>query len=150
MEKNKARVESIWGSTLYHLDDLDYNPKEYLPHIYGKFREKSAGVKVRDLVKSPAKGDLPYPSKSDNIMKEAETYLPSLKEMGHETPKLDKRACLEFKGGESNGLQRIKDYMTRSVGHYAQTRNGLLGSEYSSKLSPWLANGCISIRDIYF
>ena len=32
MKKYNARVESIWGSTLYHIDDLDYNPKEYLPN----------------------------------------------------------------------------------------------------------------------
>lgn len=36
------------------------------------------------------------------------------------------------------------------MGKYANTRNQLIGSEYSSKLSPWLANGCISPRDIYF
>ena len=38
----------------------------------------------------------------------------------------------------------------KSVGHYQETRNSLIGSEYSSKLAPWLANGCISIREIYF
>ena len=37
-----------------------------------------------------------------------------------------------------------------SVSHYAATRNELLGSEYSSKLSPWLANGSLSCRQIYF
>jgi deoxyribodipyrimidine photo-lyase len=83
-------------------------------------------------------------------MKEAESYLTSLKEMGLETPKADKRACMEFIGGETQGLKRLKDYMKSSIGHYADTRNGLLGSEYSSKLSPWLANGCISVRDVYF
>jgi deoxyribodipyrimidine photo-lyase len=34
----------------------------------------------------------------------------------------------------------------KSVGHYAETRNNLIGSEYSSKLSPWLGNGSISVR----
>jgi len=36
------------------------------------------------------------------------------------------------------------------VGHYATTRNSLLGSNYSSKLSPWLACGSISPRYVYF
>jgi deoxyribodipyrimidine photo-lyase len=38
----------------------------------------------------------------------------------------------------------------RSVKHYDDTRNNLIGSEYSSKLSPWLANGSISVRDVYW
>ena len=150
MKKYNARVESIWGSTLYHIDDLDYNPKEYLPNTGTQFMKSTYNFNIRDMVKSPRKGDLPYPLKLDGVMKDAETYLPSLKEMGHEAPKPDKRACLEFKGGETHGLKRIKEYMHASLGHYAATRNGLLGSEYSSKLSPWLANGCVSIRDIYY
>ena len=24
---------SIWGSTLHHIDDLPYDPKEYFPHL---------------------------------------------------------------------------------------------------------------------
>jgi deoxyribodipyrimidine photo-lyase len=40
-------------------------------------------------------------------------------------------------------------YDNKSVGHYAQTRNQLAGSEYSSKLSPWLANGSLSIGRVY-
>jgi deoxyribodipyrimidine photo-lyase len=33
--------------------------------------------------------------------------------------------------------------------HYKQTRNGLIGSDYSSKLSPALAHGCISPKSVY-
>ena len=32
---------------------------------------------------------------------------------------------------------------------YKKTRNGLIGTNYSSKLSAWLANGCISAKAIY-
>jgi deoxyribodipyrimidine photo-lyase len=32
---------------------------------------------------------------------------------------------------------------------YKHTRNGLLGADYSSKLSPWLANGSLSPRTVY-
>jgi len=37
----------------------------------------------------------------------------------------------------------------KSVGHYNDTRNQLIGSEYSSKLSPWFANGNLSPRAAY-
>ncbi|HRG06928.1 MAG TPA: cryptochrome DASH, partial [Cyclobacteriaceae bacterium] len=32
---------------------------------------------------------------------------------------------------------------------YKETRNGLIGADYSSKLSPALSAGCISARTIY-
>ena len=57
----KIQIESIWGSTLYHLDDVPFKP-ENLPHIYGKFREKTDGTKVRALAPTPNKGDLPFPA----------------------------------------------------------------------------------------
>ena len=53
-------LKSIWGSTCYHLDDLDYDPKEYLPHIYGKFREKNQNVRVRNLLPTSGKKDMPF------------------------------------------------------------------------------------------
>ena len=64
----------------------------------------------------------------------------------------DKRACYQFKGGETAGLKRLNEYIHTkgSVSHYAATRNELLGSEYSSKLSPWLANGSLSCRQVYY
>ena len=37
-----------------------------------------------------------------------------------------------------------------SIDHYAETRNNLMGSEYSSKLAPWFANGSLSVRIVYF
>lgn len=46
----------------------------------------------------------------------------------------------------------MEEYISerKSVAHYNDTRNSLMGSEYSSKLSPWLANGCLSIREVYY
>ncbi|MFT7407426.1 MAG: deoxyribodipyrimidine photo-lyase [Flavobacteriaceae bacterium] len=38
---------------------------------------------------------------------------------------------------------------TDHVATYKNTRNGLLGTEYSTKFSAWLANGSISARTIY-
>lgn len=32
---------------------------------------------------------------------------------------------------------------------YKETRNGMLGADYSTKFSPWLAHGCISARIIH-
>ena len=54
-------------------------------------------------------------------------------------------------GGESAALGRLRHYLwgTRAVSTYFDTRNGMLGADYSTKLSPWLALGCISPRTIH-
>jgi deoxyribodipyrimidine photo-lyase len=49
-------------------------------------------------------------------------------------------------------LKRIDHYFfeTRKVGFYKQTRNGLVGLDYSTKFSAWLANGSLSAKTIYY
>jgi deoxyribodipyrimidine photo-lyase len=70
--------------------------------------------------------------------------LPKLEDFGFTNEeckrKPDPRACYKFIGGESQGLKRLEEYIftTRSVAHYDDTRNNLIGANYSSKLSPWL------------
>ena len=66
--------------------------------------------------------------------------------------KVDERASYPFIGGEDAGLRRLDEYLfkTKSVAHYNDTRNQLIGANYSSKLSPWLSNGSISIKQVYF
>lgn len=57
-----------------------------------------------------------------------------------------------FHGGQSTGLKQIIAYTKEKGGlrTYKETRNGLLDWADSSKLSPWLAFGCISARMIYY
>lgn len=54
-------------------------------------------------------------------------------------------------GGETAALNRMQHYFfnTRGLEDYKATRNGLVGTEYSSKFSIWLAHGCISPRELY-
>jgi deoxyribodipyrimidine photo-lyase len=40
-------------------------------------------------------------------------------------------------------------FESQSLSRYKETRNELIGADYSSKFSPWLAQGCISARFIY-
>lgn len=66
-------------------------------------------------------------------------------------PVLGIQEVLDWQGGESAGLARLKHYLwdTDAVATYFDTRNGMLGADYSTKFSPWLALGCISPRTIY-
>ncbi|NQY78878.1 MAG: DASH family cryptochrome [Candidatus Caenarcaniphilales bacterium] len=60
----------------------------------------------------------------------------------------DTRATFIYKGGEEAGLDRIKSYIweQKSIKRYKRTRNGLMGRNFSSRFSAWLANGSISVN----
>ena len=65
---------------------------------------------------------------------------------------IDARGVMDFKGGETAAWSRINHYIVNGVGKlstYKQTRNGMVGADYSSKFSPYLATGAISARSIY-
>ena len=92
-------------------------------------------------------------------MVEASEYLPDLQaDLGFTKEEIkasaegDSRGCYTFIGGEKAGLKRLNEYVfaRKSVKHYNDTRNNLIGADYSSKLSPWLANGSLSIRKVYW
>jgi deoxyribodipyrimidine photo-lyase len=56
-----------------------------------------------------------------------------------------------FAGGETVGLARLNHYLWEAdaLKTYKQTRNGMVGANYSSKFSAWLALGCLSPRRVY-
>ena len=64
----------------------------------------------------------------------------------------DERSAFPFTGGENSGLERLEYFLWSSdcVAKYKETRNGLLGKDYSTKFSPWLAAGCLSPRQIFW
>jgi len=62
----------------------------------------------------------------------------------------DERAVMNWKGGETEGLLRLEEYVFKSGAFpkYKETRNELIGKNYSSKFSAWLSMGCLSPRQI--
>jgi deoxyribodipyrimidine photo-lyase len=61
---------------------------------------------------------------------------------------MDERGVLDFRGGERAALARVKDYIWDKdlLQVYFDTRNGMIGGDYSTKFAPWLAMGCLSPR----
>jgi deoxyribodipyrimidine photo-lyase len=57
--------------------------------------------------------------------------------------------ALRFRGGERAARLRLEHFSSSGLAKYKDTRNESLGWGYSSKLSPWLAAGCISPRQIF-
>ena len=63
----------------------------------------------------------------------------------------DPRSAFPFAGDEASGLARLRHYCldTDGLHHYKERRNGLVGTEFSSKFSPYLAIGSLSVRRIW-
>ncbi|EDX86882.1 cryptochrome, DASH family [Synechococcus sp. PCC 7335] len=140
----KVTSEVYWGATLYHPDDLPFEVSQ-LPEVFTQFRkaiEKNTQV-------FPT---FPTPEKLPSLPNEIEPgELPSLSDLGLERTPIDEKGVLPFKGGESKGLDRLQHYFWNAdrLQRYKETRNGMLGADYSSKFSPWLANGSLSPRRVY-
>ena len=135
--------KGFWGATLYHWDDLPFEVSK-LPEVFTSFRKKvEKNSTVNPILISPRKLRSLPDIEVGNV--------PSLEELELEKPKYDSRGVLEFKGGETEGIQRLNNYFWEKncLKEYKETRNGMLGADYSSKFSPWLANGCLSPRYIY-
>ncbi len=134
---------TYWGATLYHKDDLPI-PINSLPPIFTQFRKQvEKQAKVRAIFPSVTNIVIPQDLEAGEI--------PDCESLGVPSPHKDSRSVIDFYGGESEALKRLDTYFwTRDcLKEYKETRNGLLGADYSSKFSAWLALGCISPRQIY-
>lgn len=65
----------------------------------------------------------------------------------------DPRSAIHgMRGGETGAWRRVSHYIRQGIGRvskYKETRNGMVGLDYSTKLSPYLATGCISARAVH-
>jgi deoxyribodipyrimidine photo-lyase len=141
--KAKCELETYSTSTLYHAQDLPFALKD-IPDIFTNFRKRiEKESSIREIFLKP------NTIKSPTI---EEVCLPDLKQLGLDNVTTDNRAAINFIGGETEGCKRLNVYLfnTKSISTYKQTRNGMIGENYSTKFSAWLALGCLSPREIYF
>ena len=138
-----VRLDAFWGMTLYHIDDLPCDVSS-IPELYTNFRKQ---VEKKSSINPPLPAPTELPALPDLEVGE----LPAITDLGLEVPKFDDRGVLQFKGGETEGKQRLHQYLweRNCLKSYKETRNGMLGADYSSKFSAWLALGCLSPRYIY-
>lgn len=141
--KVKCELETFSTSTLYHAEDLPFSIKD-IPDVFTSFRKKTEkDAIIRSVF------DKPLIIKSPKMPL---VSLPSLEALGLQKKVIDSRSVLQFKGGETEAIKRMNHYFfeTKSISNYKETRNGLIGADYSSKFSAWLALGCLSPREIYY
>jgi deoxyribodipyrimidine photo-lyase len=129
------------GNFLYLPEDIPFAIAD-LPPVFTTFRK---ALEQHGRVCQPL--DAPDDCSTSIRMARADFDMYSLVQ-----PKpADARSAFPYGGGEQAAMERVNEYtwQTGQIRHYKETRNGMIGTAYSSKLSPWLANGSISPRSIY-
>jgi deoxyribodipyrimidine photo-lyase len=124
-------LELLDTSCLIHPEDLPFD-REQLPDTFTPFRKKvEKDLQIRSLSRTPQK--LPPNPISINASSFFDNQKPATK------------------SGEDEALKRLKYYLfeSKNVSTYKKTRNELLGENFSTRFSLWLANGNISARMIY-
>jgi deoxyribodipyrimidine photo-lyase len=137
-------LHRAWTSTMLHPQDLPEHP-ERMPDTFSTWRrtvERDLRVRPEHAVPTALP---PPPAAYRNAPLQTHVL------MERARPHADERSAMPFPGGETSALDRLEGYVWRTQGivRYKQTRNGLIGTEYSSKFSPWLAVGALSARRIY-
>lgn len=132
------------GKMLYYTQDLPF-PIAHSPDTFSTFRkEVERFVGIRE--------PLPAPDQLRAWSTPVETgELPSLADFGFEDLVQDDRAEHQFKGGEQAALERLHYYFgsEQHLDNFESQRYQLMGSNTSSRVSPWLANGCLSPKYVY-
>ena len=131
------------GKMLYYTADLPF-PVSHCPDNFTSFRKEVENfITIRNPLNKPEKNIVKFQSIDDwGVM-------PTLNDFGLDEFELGKG--VRFEGGEDEALSQLRYYLWESdhISNYKETRNGLLGRDYSSKFSPWLSQGCLSPKTIY-
>lgn len=137
--KIKLNLKHFIGHTLYHKEDLPFPIKD-IPDSFAVFRKKTERESaVRPVLDTPETINTPAITDAGEI--------PTLAQLGLDEPVDDKRTSTKFTGGEVSGLLKLEQYLSSPEALLAGKggRNA-----QSSKLSPWLSFGCLSMRQVYW
>ncbi len=139
-----CQLTSIWGKTLYHVDDLPYEPAD-IPLTSKAFRiNTSKATEPRALFSTPERINMIDVEDYGDVDQSAK--------IGFSDDELATNYDAEaFPAGETAALERLRYYTFDSqlLTNYKWTRNKSLGLDYGSKFSPYLAHGSLSPRQVY-
>eukprot|EP00741_Cyanophora_paradoxa_P017473 tig00020965_g16882.t1 len=157
-----ASLETVRDATMVDARDVPFAVPRGLPEVFTSFRKI---VEERSEVRAP----LPTPATLPPLPEDAAGARPepgdvpplaSFRLASPPTPPPAPTSSVSgkpvppdaaFEGGETAALRRLKEYLWDKdlLKAYKETRDGMLGADYSSKFSPWLAAGCLSARLVY-
>jgi deoxyribodipyrimidine photo-lyase len=115
--------------------------EKYGGQTFTNWRRRHENLKIEPFV--------PKPASLKPIPKQLLSNLGDIPKEYQQDVVFDARSVMKFKGGEIAALHRLDEFLKGPILHYKDTRNGMVGKDYSSKISPWLANGCLSVRYVY-
>lgn len=129
---------------LYHPNTVSKDFKN-IPNVFTQFRKQ-----LEKTVKVESEISISKFSK-ENIIDNS-TKIPTLVDLGFSNFNTNSKTVFPFLGGENEAIKRLNYYLfeSKKVSFYKKTRNGLIGLDYSTKFSPWLANGSLSAKTIYW
>lgn len=132
------------GKMLYYTADLPF-PVTHTPDSFTQFKkEVERYVPIREPLLAP---NIKFKARS---VKLDYGFLPTLSHFGHSDFGSNDKGGFNWIGGESEALRQVDYYFSRDlVEGYKNSRSSLLGRDFSTKFSPWLAHGCLSPKLVY-
>lgn len=145
-----VNVVSRWHSSLLDPAALPFSV-ERTPDVFTAFRHaiEKAGVLPDAPVPAPVSIP-PLPALVAATAGTADHRLSEDAQLAHDARSSFPYSESIFAGGETAALAHVQAYFDSGLAQsYKLTRNQLIGADYSSKLSPWLATGALSARVAY-
>jgi deoxyribodipyrimidine photo-lyase len=154
LKNAKLQVQTVWQSTLVRPADLPFDVRK-VPDQFTTFRQQLERPAI--LVQGPLPAVSAMPSLPDlsALHTQLTAHVEAVNLSAPLEPNIDSRSAFPwgsagFKGGESSALAHLAHYCnSRLPSTYKLTRNGLMGVDYSTKWSPWLATGALSPRQAW-
>ncbi|KAF2792777.1 cryptochrome DASH, partial [Melanomma pulvis-pyrius CBS 109.77] len=175
MEVKKLAEQSgvafkVWDDVKYYIDDRDlpFEKSSDLPNIYTTFRKSLEPLRSRPRRTLPSPAQLP-PLPPDIPPQKHPFKIPA--DLEHLTKSLlaplekdtisDLQSLLlvppnaesahPFVGGEKAAQDRLSHLISSgAMSTYKSTRNGMLGLDFSTKLSAYLAQGHLTARQVHW
>ncbi len=141
----EVHLHEHYDQFLFHPSEVPFESLEEIPEVFTRFRKGCER-------KSRVRPCLPAPEKRpDAAWIEPRIEIPEPYQLTQYPREPDQRSAFPFKGGSTAAWERLNAYFWEDhrLRYYKKTRNGLVGTDYSSKFSPWLALGALSARQIY-
>ncbi|KAK0730059.1 cryptochrome [Lasiosphaeris hirsuta] len=158
----------LWADEKYYVDDRDVVlAVSETPDVFTSYRKLNEPLreKPRATLPRPSKGSLPPFPEPNMIPPQSspfsapetrsgliEALLKPIKDILPDPPSFPEKAISAhpFEGGESSAQDRlISCIQSGGAKNYKDTRNGLTGTQFSTKLSAFLAQGCLTSRQIH-
>lgn len=139
--KQKINLKHFIGHTLYNKEDLPFPIKD-IPDVFTQFKKKTE----RDALVKPC---FTMPATISFASVEDWGAVPEIGTLLQDATAAMLKVNTEFRGGEKEALAHLHDYLHAGE-DMALEKISLKKHEIVSKLSPWLALGCLSPREVYW